>query len=82
MVQYNSLVPQGSVLGPSLFILYVNDLLSTVEPPILLHTDDIKIQLGTTRVADACTLQVDLHVLISWSKKWPNMSTRTSGIQR
>jgi len=36
-------VPQGSVLGPLLLSLFVNDLLSIVSSPLALFTDDTKI---------------------------------------
>ena len=60
-------VPQGSVLGPLLFNIYVNDISDTVKSPILLFADDIKI--FKTR-EDYTQLQLNLNCLSEWSLKW------------
>jgi len=38
-------VPQGSVLGPILFTMFVNDLLSIVSSPVYMFADDTKISM-------------------------------------
>ena len=63
-------VPQGSVLGPVLFVLYINDLPETVKSDILLFADDTKIMRTITTREDACTLQNDVDSLQHWSHKW------------
>ena len=66
----NSGVPQGSVLGPMLFLIYVNDLLTTVTSPCLLYADDIKIWRVLNDDQDPDILQDDLDRLVSWSESW------------
>ena len=63
-------VPQGSVLGPLLFILYVNDMPDLVDSKIKMFADDIKIYRQITSFRDAFSLQNDLDKLCSWAKKW------------
>ena len=63
-------IPQGSVLGPVLFVLYINDLPETVKSDILLFADDTKIMRTITTREDACTLQNDIDSLQHWSHKW------------
>ena len=63
-------VPQGSVLGPLLFALYVNELPSLVSSPILMFADDIKLYRVIRSPDDCLQLQHDIEVLAQWSKRW------------
>ena len=64
-------VPQGSVLGPLLFLLYVNDIPLSVDSPILLFADDAKIFRSINRCeADYLQLQRDIDILFEWSRTW------------
>ena len=63
-------IPQGSVLGPVLFTLYVNDLPEIVTSSIQLFADDMKIYRGIRSTVDHDQLQADLEILATWSKKW------------
>ena len=61
-------VPQGSVLGPTLFLLYVNDLLEIgIQSKIYLFADDVKI-FNTSSNHE--TLATDLDLISEWSNKW------------
>ena len=63
-------VPQGSVLGPRLFSLFVNDLPSIVRSPLVLFADDAKIYHLIQSDEDYQLLQQDLDNLYQWSKDW------------
>ena len=65
-----SSVPQGSVLGPLLFNIYVNDIPDVVSSPILLFTDDIKIFRCIKTYQDYIQLQSDLNCLSERSLMW------------
>ena len=56
-------VPQGSVLGPLLFLLYVNDLTSPICNKTLLFADDLKIFRTINSVNDCLELQKDLETI-------------------
>jgi len=63
-------VPQGSVLGPILFLIYINDLDDGVSSKVLKFADDTKVFRKVKRNADTHILQDDLAKLVKWSEKW------------
>lgn len=63
-------VPQGSVLGPVLFIMYMNDIPDAVEATCKIFADDTKIYKNVKTVNDQASLQRDLQKLCEWSKLW------------
>ena len=63
-------VPQGSVLGPILFIIYVNDIDDGLICKISKFADDTKITGRVTTTAEKSLLQTDLDRLVNWSNKW------------
>ena len=64
-------IPQGSVLGPVLFLLYINDLPDIVASNKYMFADDTKFNRPMTSHEDTTILQNDLDCLQSWSAKWP-----------
>ena len=63
-------VPQGSVLGPILFLVYINDLEEGVTGSILKFADDTKLFRKTKEIGDKKNVQVDIDKLVKWSEKW------------
>ena len=63
-------IPQGSVLGPALFTLFVNDLPATVTGHIKLFADDTKLYGRALSIKDYEALQSDLKAMEEWSETW------------
>jgi ribonuclease P/MRP protein subunit RPP40 len=63
-------VPQGSVLGPILFIIYINDLTETMTNTCKLYADGTKILSTQTARHDSETLQRDIDNATLWCKQW------------
>ena len=63
-------VPQGSVLGPLLFLLFVNDLPDWIISSMIMFADDIKLWRIIKTTNDSQILQRDLDALMNWSNKY------------
>ena len=63
-------VPQGSVLGPILFLIYINDLDCGIINWILKFADDTKIFGVVNSIEEHAGMQDDLNKLLSWLKEW------------
>jgi len=63
-------VPQGSVIGPILFLIYINNMDLGVDNEILKFADDTKLYGIVTNRDEALSLQKDLNVLIQWTSQW------------
>ena len=62
-------VTQGSVFGPALFIIYINDLSRDILALLLLFADDTKLMQNLISTTSHYKLQDDINRLIEWSKK-------------
>ena len=63
-------VPQGTVLGPALFLVYINDLPQWVKSTPRLFADDCLLYREINSPEDASVLQQDLDSLQIWEKTW------------
>ena len=69
-VPVKSGVPQGTVLGPLMFLLYINDIDTNISSTIRLFADDCIIYKIINSMDDSRCLQRDLNVISQWTETW------------
>ena len=63
-------VPQGSCLGPILFVLFINDLPDVVDSLCQMYADDTKLFANASNQQLREQIQKDLDNLVEWADKW------------
>ena len=63
-------IPQGRVLGPVLFIIFINDLPDVIKSVCRLFADDTNIYKPTKDLSDLEIVQLDLFSVCDWSDDW------------
>ena len=65
-------VPQGSVLGPLLFLCYINDITQNLTSKVRLYAEDTLIYCNVLNKQDVnvVALQNDLNTIMKWSVDW------------
>ena len=63
-------VPQGTVLGPLLFLIYINDIEYQITSSIHLFADDSALYRSIYSESDSLSLQEDIFMLQKWANTW------------
>ena len=63
-------VPQGTIMGPIFFLLFVNNVPNTLKCNVMPFADDAKLYSTINKEQDCINLQADLDSLVNWSKDW------------
>ena len=64
-------MPQGSILGPILFLLYINDIVNNIGCPIRLFADDTNLYIVVdSPISAANFLNSNLRTISNWAEAW------------
>ena len=63
-------VPQGTILAPTLFLVYVNNILNVVTSSIKMFPEDTRIYREINNAEDTLALPSDLDFLEYWTRNW------------
>ena len=68
MLEVKAVVPQGSRLGPLLFLKYINDIVNDIESERMIFADDTTLLASGTETASQ--LNKDLSKISAWAEQW------------